>query len=459
MPAIPDEFMRPPMMAIGDSLYNGVRSLTIKNGLAQLSAPAQVAVALGLRHDFFCPDYGKPVLVDMEKWIRLFPNLKAIEEDYRTNAKYWLARPKPESARPVFDNIAIASTTIEDLYTDTWASAQGRIDKLRKKHGSAKLRSLYGPIGDLFFAVNTKFVLNPMGRAGLKSKTQIEQVEDRMPDRLLVSTGSNNGLWDICFDANPSRTVNLTGLKTLAQCLNALPAEVKHIYFNTLPLPSTVPNLMPIPDFAHHQRPANGSHFKKYENRMGFGYGTITGTQMERLDKKMIEVNKKTKQIVRDQFDDKKRIRFVDMAALFNKYDSKHRGRTNRSAVVLRNRKRLRNYMLIAHPWGFREGGLMGLDGMHPTVVGYAMMAQHVVDVVSKVENRQAAKIDIDAAFERDSLLTDMPGSWSYLLWLWRDIRRAQGRGGHEETKHPDGDENASVADKLMSACVEFKTC
>ena len=55
MVQIPDEYMRPEMMAIGDSLYQGVRSLTIKNGLNQLSASAQVAEAPGHPAQFQLP--------------------------------------------------------------------------------------------------------------------------------------------------------------------------------------------------------------------------------------------------------------------------------------------------------------------------------------------------------------------------------------------------------------------
>ncbi len=43
-------YMRPEMMAIGDSLYNGVSSFRINWWLSEWSVPAQVAIPLGLIH-------------------------------------------------------------------------------------------------------------------------------------------------------------------------------------------------------------------------------------------------------------------------------------------------------------------------------------------------------------------------------------------------------------------------
>src|SRR5580765_2413643 len=41
-------YMRPEMMALGDSLYNGVSSLRVNWWLSEWAAPSQVAIPLGL---------------------------------------------------------------------------------------------------------------------------------------------------------------------------------------------------------------------------------------------------------------------------------------------------------------------------------------------------------------------------------------------------------------------------
>ena len=59
---------RPELMAIGDSIYNGTRSLTTNAELARLSAPAQVARAFGW--DFQAPTYPFDVLFNLEALFR-----------------------------------------------------------------------------------------------------------------------------------------------------------------------------------------------------------------------------------------------------------------------------------------------------------------------------------------------------------------------------------------------------
>lgn len=59
------------MMVIGDSLFNGVRSLTINEQLAQWRTPVQVAKGLGI--PFITPDYPRNVVTNFEQWLRGFP--------------------------------------------------------------------------------------------------------------------------------------------------------------------------------------------------------------------------------------------------------------------------------------------------------------------------------------------------------------------------------------------------
>lgn len=437
MVTIPDEYMRPDMMAIGDSLYQGVRSLTIKNGLNQLSAPAQVAEALGIRHRFFCPDPRRPILFDLERWLHLFPDLDRIKKDLGRNADYWFARPKSPSGRLLFDNVAVASATIADLYSDSWSTADDAIRRLPAgAKGRIKKFKLDGlNLGAIVQDLNTRFTLNPSGRAAFAGLTQVDLVAARKPKRLLVNIGANNGLWDIAFEANPRGKVTFKAdMKKLAQALNALPPEVEHVYFNNLALPRTVPNLMPLPDrveWDEARKPGKGKYYARYENRFGTGYGSMTGKQLEKLDKHLAAVNREAARILADSFDDKRRLHIVDMAELLSSYDAKHQKRTAKNVVKLENGKTITNVMINAGLLGgFRRGGTMGLDGMHPTVVGYGLMAQQVLDAIVRAEpGVTAAKVDLDLAFERDKLLNDVPWIWNPGLWLWRDVRRALAKG------------------------------
>ena len=101
---------RPELMAIGDSIYNGTRSLTTNGQLAKLSVPAQVARAFGW--DFKVPAYPFDVLFDLEALFRASAfDLNRLRASVIANAERWLATPSWADA-DCFDNLAIAQTTI-----------------------------------------------------------------------------------------------------------------------------------------------------------------------------------------------------------------------------------------------------------------------------------------------------------------------------------------------------------
>lgn len=456
---IPGEYMRPPLMAVGDSLYNGVRSLTITNGYCQQSAPALVAQALGVRHRFFCPDPPRHILINLPEWLRIFPNVDEIRRGFADNARFWLGCPASTSGRPFFENIAVASTLISDLFTDTWRKADARIAHMRAEHGD-KLLTLDGPIGDLFMALNTRYVLNPLNCDDLKDATQLDLVEARRPERLLVSIGSNNGLWEICFEARSESRLELDGLDELAERLARIAAAGTHIYFNNLPAPSTVPNLMPIPDYAEYEPVGPGNYFETYENRFGFGYGTISAAAMKELDEHVAVVNQTIEETLRRKLADQSRLKMVDMWSLMRRYDAKHQSDTDENTVRTSDRKRFSNVMLEADFWGaFRCGGLMSLDGMHPSGIGYGLMAQKVVEAIranpADPLAATVADLDIEDCYAKDKLLHDMPGIWSLALWIWRDIRRARARGEPDPVKAGKTEEVAT--EEVMGAATQFK--
>ena len=243
----------PAMMAIGDSLFNGVRSLTINQTLAEWSAPAQVARALGI--PFRVPDYRRNVVIDFENWLRQFPDILGIYNQLENNIRFWDRTPR--SAFQQFDNLAIASTTYADMYSRTWKTAQQTIDDLHGQVGE-DLANAGADLAELFFAFNTRFILNPAGDANAKALTPLEIVADRGPARLLVSIGANNGLWRMGFESvasagagQPGGVVynaqDLADLDTLIDALKALPPSVEHIYLNALTPPSTLADMMPVP--------------------------------------------------------------------------------------------------------------------------------------------------------------------------------------------------------------------
>lgn len=417
------------MMAIGDSLFNGVRSLTIDADLARWSAPAQVARALGVA-DFAIPDYPKNVVINFEKWLREFPNVAKALQDLSANVDFW--RTFPKSGLSQFDNIAIASTTYGDMLNRTWKTAQGEIDAIFQALGPAG-----GPIAphvaELFFAFNTRFLLNPTADPNAPAMTSLDIVAARKPRRLLVSIGANNGLWDMAFSSvlgaslgapgGPYNARDVADLTAFVDALKALPPEIEHIYFNTLPPPGTTANMMPIPEGALDHKPGPGKYFHKYENRFGFNYGRLMGPDLAVNDGILRDLNAAAATLVGADG----RIHFVAMDKAFVSYDFK----TDANAKTVKiDKKVLSNISLetpgLFWPW---QGGLIGLDGMHPSIVGYGVMAQQILNAIAQNEGIVVQPIDLDAAYAADTLLNRTPGVWDDLVYLWRDIRQAMASG------------------------------
>lgn len=457
--------MNPPMMAIGDSLYQGVRSLTIRADMMRLAAPLQVAEALGIGADFSVPQPKRPVVIDMERWIRDFPDLGAISKTLATNTAYWRGMPKSPDGRAFFENISIASAEFVGLYGGntrlglSWQQAHDWLeakvsDDLWKQLGD--LDGLFEAVRDGFdiatfmMALNTRFVLNPLGNDGpdaAKSATPVDQAALRKPSRLLVNIGSNNGLWEMGFEVDLVE-FDWTGFDTLLERLDALPSEVKHIYWNGLGKPSAVANLMPVEYLAFFDTPRPGHYFDNYENRFGFGYKAAKGDIVKEMDQRIAKVNAEMQERIRSKTKTPDRFHVVDLYGLLERYDAKHDFKNQRRKVVLPNHKRLSNVFLETSPWplpAFQRGGLFGLDGMHLSGVGYGLMAQMVLDAIGAAEGGLVRRIDLDQVFEDDTLLDGPPRDWSYLVWLWRAVRMAQAHGGE-----PDESEEDVKAGKLM---------
>lgn len=250
----------PAMMAIGNSVFNGVRSLTIDEGLADWSAPAQVARALGVA--FATPDYPRNVVVNFETWLRHMPDVGFVLGDLTRNIRFWNAFPRSRLA--AFDNIAIASTVFSDMWERTWICAESELAALRAELGESFF-GLNNRLDRLYFDFNTRFLLNPAADASADAKSSLDIVAERQPARLLVSIGGNNGLWQFGYLAEPWRgqddpngpfnRQDFADLETLFDKLASLPAAVRRIYVNALPLPSRIANLMPYPDTTGSTKP------------------------------------------------------------------------------------------------------------------------------------------------------------------------------------------------------------
>lgn len=397
---------QPDIMAIGDSMYQGIRSLSFLPSMVQHSAPKQVADALGMT--MVVPDLQRPMLFDLEQEIRdggLLHLVESIRNTCLQELPHWPVN-QPWSQHEAFDNIAVGGATINSMLNDTDASHRNDFMKLSATLGQAGLsiKQLASTIGSLWFALNNCYTLNPRHRDEQVDKSQVQQVEDRLPRILLINIGSNEGVFKAGFlgDFSQETMAGVAAIPSLlaplAERLKALPPRVERIVFNSLIQPRFIPNLMPGPD---HQNdfPGDG-YLVAYGPRITDTQTTISAQKMQEFDALIARVNAEAQDVLRTALGE--RVRFADIYASCPPFDGKHYH--HRGLAIPRHDKLLTNQALQPLPFDF-IGGFTGLDNMHPSVPGYAVIADVVLAALGR-----ALRTDKDAAYDADTLLNHLPG-------------------------------------------------
>jgi hypothetical protein len=420
----------PELMAIGDSLYNGVRSLSITPALAPLSAPAQAAKSLGF--DFVVPDYPYEILIDVEDFLRgdldfhSFTNLESmLFERIAANAASWLKRRNRWSDKTFFDNVSNSGATISSLYTDTARHHRGLALDLISKLLNDRVHFTIGDVGSLHYSLNTAFLLNPSVVNELDDLTPVDLVALRKPRRLLVNIGSNEGIfmggllarYDSAtrqsIAAIPGKMVELAN-QMVARFGDYLPQT---IVFNKLVRPSAIANLTPRPFSA---TPDAAGYFERYYGNL-VNSSNIAGSLIKAFDEQIAGVNADAEAGLRKVFAGKGvKLAFADLYALSTKLDDKGGREKDADAirVELHGKKdvHLTNFPL----WSFAAsgGGIFSLDNMHLSTVGYAAMADTVVRALAAAEGLKFTPVNYQAACDADTLLQQPPTSWFQLKFV-----------------------------------------
>ncbi len=409
------EAQNPPFMAIGDSLFNGVRSATIHAELAALSPPAQMARALNIG-GFVVPDYPRPVLLDAEEFLDK-PKIGTLIDGALANAQAWL-HPAPWSRQTCFDNIAFAGATIGDLmpkaessvlfpdgcgrtFRENYALAEWLLQTLLKRK-----KNDLGLLGRLWFAINTSFVLNPSRCDAMAEATAFDIVAARKPRTLAISIGSNDGLFGAILpggiekkrkeiDSVPER------FAAFGAAIAELPREIESIAVTNLIRPTAVANLSPRSDGA--RIPGCGRYFDSYISRIGDAAAEITGDEARAFDEFIADVNARAAEKLRDA---DVRITIVDVYDMVDAYDGKHGCKPGVLEVVEAGTARGLDNRVYRHNnvFGFLGGGLFGLDNMHPSGPGYSILADRTLEALG-----MSARADAQWAYERDTLLQSPP--------------------------------------------------
>lgn len=401
---IPQAYMHPPLMAVGDSLFNGMTSLTIDGPRAHYSPPADVARSLGVQ--FREVAYPRPVLMDLERELKKapldllkdHPPLHSLGHDISADIRDWQRTyPHNGNIQVLFDDLAVAGASSGQLICDTpnfrgkWVSdpiSPGRFD-------------IPDNLSQWHYAINTSFVLNPSDAQAYRGLSQLAEVRARKPTRLLISIGANDGLWLMAFsgfdmkrkyvdDAGNTTTIPqefaqlVINMKTIARLI---PADTKHVYYDNLVSPSRVANLGMSDSTKIKCKPdarayPNGEpiYLGAYETYLNSGrLVTVSAQDACEMDRVVSAENQAIVTAMRNILGN--RFVVVDLNSMLWKFDRKHL-RTSSTLDVNWGGHRLSLDNRVVHSslsgW-ISSGGIAGYDNMHPTLVTYAKIAQVIL--------------------------------------------------------------------------------
>jgi hypothetical protein len=421
------------LVAIGDSLVQGAKSLAVAE--TDLAFPAIVARCLGAA-GFEAPDFsgegGLPF--NLERLARRLeqehgPHLRGIEwlgaaahvaRAVDAVEDYW---ERGAGARPAADvlyhNLGVWSFQVCDATATTPAACDAGIGRDRDEwieppsHGRLRI---------------ARRVLNPARLAARQGDTQVEvarkiAARDGGIDHLVALIGANNCLravWDLEIretgpaSPGPGTAFTLWSEAAFAEEYRGFAGAVagigaSHVYVGTVPHVSGLPlsrGLMagggPLPpgrvhfDFYTRAWIAEGRFDPRRDPH-------LTGAEMARLDARIDAYNAviRTEAAARG-------FEVVDIAALIDALDwHRHHGAPAFALpppiADLDNR-----FFEIDEAGARRQGGLVSLDGMHPTTCGYGLVAQEFVNAIRPHEPA-IADVDFDELRAADTLVSDPP--------------------------------------------------
>jgi len=431
---------RPALMAVGDSLVNGMRAYSITDQMAKTSTPARLGASL-LPADGFAAfraaDYPEPLLFDLEALAaqaRLFNPLLLVLvnalDDIHGNALRWMRQTHAAPDAPAFDNLGLSGAVAEDVFDLTLGEVRDRLAAmapvlektpfLTKWKGEVPGGKPWG-LGELHIALNQRHLMDPARLGGLDGFTIMDLVAARKPRVLLVGLGPNHGL--ITITASGAHDSGLEGLRAYAKDwerharrLAALDG-VEVVILGLMPLPSQVPNLMPYnresEGWFEDEPETPGGYYPHYVSALsvpplGFG-ASYTGGLVKHLDEQVEAVRQQVMDTTRKAFKRSgKTLLFMDYAAIIGAHDHKHlRGKLFGPRPGLLRQGYCNRNLGDLGPLAGRNlrGGLCSLDNHHPSAMAYA----HVAEVVRQSLPAGIASQPIRVSDEDDPVLTDPP--------------------------------------------------
>uniref|UniRef100_UPI003593DDA5 SGNH/GDSL hydrolase family protein n=1 Tax=Chamaesiphon sp. TaxID=2814140 RepID=UPI003593DDA5 len=457
------------LVAIGDSITQGFQSGAILK--TEWSYPAMIARTLGLSvpTDFRIPSFfgsGLPINIEellqsmaptlgneisTGEWIFRFPFLLErfiddIEELYERGRG-----SKPSIFKSQFHNLAVWGFRVVDAFS-VHSDYCDRV--IQAREGLIENDFLGLPNAPMYRTAKT--VLNPAEIVSKKQWTQIENLQaitnEEGVENLILWLGANDCLGTVTslkLDRMPSdfasedpeerRKFNLTHPGIFEKDYKILVAKVKEaISPNTRVFVGTIPYVT-IPPITQGigKLPANSKYFEYYgrffsnENNFNpFFNSKLTGEEIKSIDKTIDEFN----QIIRDEVNlAGNNWHLVDAGEILNSLAVKRSHLINSPEEPLKAYYRslglsdhpllrldpIPNTLLLETQDRTRKsGGLFSLDSVHPSTIGYGILAEAFLREMQAagVPDANPSHLDWRQIIAQDSLLQSPPVLWDDII-------------------------------------------
>jgi hypothetical protein len=465
------------MMVMGDSLGQGCRNLTVTGEICSRAYGTLIAPRIGCGKLRTASYAGMPVLFDLLEELRrldidvamYIPQLLSKVKD---NMDFWAGDEWMQPVGTIHDNVSVTGANYEDLFVTTADGFRQKVITLGKLSALDLLKN--SNLSELHRNITAMYAVNPCGDNApqLWNKTAFDLVLDRKPDFLFVDIGHNSkdsGFFGSGADAIPLGTTGafdpdlyvrrMTLVIKKLQQLNPAGAFTTQIFLSVLPKMSAVAALAPVGELD------GTGYWDGYEPTLSTSTSFLNRGDMQALDKAVRKANNQVKALALAQIP---QVKIIDAYAWFDSFDYKNSFAASKQIIVkdvkiaadkdpvdevevdnryvegLEVRTLKPGSSKPRDQWEceFLLGGFQGIDGMHPSAVGYAQLAISILEDPLKVNLSTAEKDAIfKDAFEGDTLLSNFPPNLSPVLGLLKLIRR-----GATESMNDDDDVPIGVA-------------
>ena len=433
------------LVAIGDSLTQGAQSFAVSH--ADQSYPARVAECLGLGPlEFRSPRFlgGGGLPFDLEWMARRLERLYGsdiarfewlgafyhVAEMLDAAEEYW---ERGRGARPVADgryhNLGIWNFQVCDAYTTTARRCDERLarsrDELLEPPSYGRMRI-------------ARRVLDPADTDARRDETQLDAARairerDGRIEHLIVALGANNCLKSVLeldvretgpSSPGPGSRCTLWTPDAFVEELGRLADGVERIGAERVYL-ATVPRVTRLPILRGVGAPRPGERADHYtsawiadERFRPDRDPSLTGGQVARIDRYIDEYNDAIRAVAADRG-----WTVVDICGLVDALSGSSGEAARRAALPPEIADLSMGFLEISHAGHVQSGGLVSLDGMHPTGTGYALFARAFVEAM-RPHRPSIEPVDFARARREDGLVSSPPATLDDIFGMLELLER-----------------------------------